>query len=60
VKSLTPGAPTLDEPGGLSIADGKIYIPDTNNHRVRILDLATQELVDFSLRDPKKLLSGSE
>ncbi len=60
VKSLTPGAPTLDEPGGLSIAAGKIYIPDTNNHRVRILDLATQKLVDFSLRDPKKLLSGSE
>jgi thiol-disulfide isomerase/thioredoxin len=29
------------EPGGLAILDGKIYIADTNNHMIRVLDLAT-------------------
>lgn len=29
------------EPGGLSAANGNLYIADTNNHVIRILDLAT-------------------
>ncbi len=29
------------EPGGLSILGGKIYVADTNNHAVRVLDVAS-------------------
>lgn len=29
------------EPGGLSIAKGKLYVADTNNHAVRVVDLKT-------------------
>jgi hypothetical protein len=32
------------EPGGLSAAAGRLYIADTNNHAVRILDLATNRV----------------
>ena len=31
------------EPGGLDLADGLLYIADTNNHAIRVLDLATRE-----------------
>jgi DNA-binding beta-propeller fold protein YncE len=31
------------EPGGLSPADGKLYIADTNNHAVRVVDLKTKQ-----------------
>lgn len=27
------------EPGGLSASDGKLYVADTNNHRIRVIDL---------------------
>jgi len=30
----------FDEPAGLSLADGVLYIADTNNHAIRALDLA--------------------
>jgi DNA-binding beta-propeller fold protein YncE len=30
------------EPGGLSVAGGKLYIADTNNHAVRVVDLQTK------------------
>lgn len=29
----------FDEPAGLSAADGKLYVADTNNHRIRVIDL---------------------
>lgn len=29
------------EPGGLSIANGKLYVADTNNHAIRVVDLKT-------------------
>lgn len=31
------------EPGGLSVANNKLYVADTNNHAVRIIDLKTRE-----------------
>jgi thiol-disulfide isomerase/thioredoxin len=31
------------EPGGLSVANGKLYIADTNNHAVRVVDLKTKQ-----------------
>ena len=30
---------TLDEPAGISAAAGKLYVADTNNHLVRVVDL---------------------
>lgn len=38
------------EPGGLSVAAGKLFIADTNNHCVRVADLATGEVKTLSLR----------
>jgi thiol-disulfide isomerase/thioredoxin len=32
------------EPGGLSIADGKLYIADTNNHAIRVANLQTKQV----------------
>ncbi|MBI1901161.1 MAG: redoxin domain-containing protein [Planctomycetia bacterium] len=32
--------PQFDEPAGLSIAAGKIYVADTSNHAIRVIDLA--------------------
>jgi sugar lactone lactonase YvrE len=31
----------FSEPGGLSVAGGKLYVADTNNHAIRVCDLAT-------------------
>ncbi len=31
--------PLFYEPGGLDVAEGKLYVADTNNHAVRIIDL---------------------
>lgn len=42
-------APLFYEPGGVSVADGKLYVADTNNHAIRVVDLATRrtETVDI-------------
>lgn len=33
--------PRFSEPGGLSVDGGLLYVADTNNHTIRIVDLAT-------------------
>ncbi len=38
------GLAKFDEPGGLSVANGKLYIADTNNHLVRVFDPPTGQL----------------
>ena len=35
--------PAFYEPAGLSIADGKLFVADTNNHAIRVVDLKTKE-----------------
>jgi thiol-disulfide isomerase/thioredoxin len=40
----------LYEPGGLSFGAGRVYVADTNNHRVRVLELATQRLSTLPLQ----------
>lgn len=37
------------EPGGIDYANGKLYVADTNNHVIRVLDLATETVstIDF-------------
>jgi thiol-disulfide isomerase/thioredoxin len=39
----------FSEPAGLSIAEGKLYIADTNNHRIRVVDLATDKISTLNL-----------
>lgn len=39
----------LAEPSGLSATTDTLYIADTNNHRIRTLDLATGELTTLAL-----------
>jgi DNA-binding beta-propeller fold protein YncE len=56
-------AATLYEPGGLSIADGKLYIADTNNHAVRVVDLQTKltaTLMIKGLQPPATSTQASE
>lgn len=40
----------LFEPEGLVVANGRLYIADTNNHCIRVADLATQQLHTLALR----------
>ena len=35
--------PSFYEPGGLTIAGDKLYVADTNNHAIRVVDLKTKE-----------------
>jgi hypothetical protein len=43
------------EPGGLSSARGKLFVADTNNHVIRVVDIETGEAATFALQDPHKL-----
>lgn len=47
--------PTFDEPGGLSIAGGKLYIADTNNHAIRVADLKTRRVETLVIRAIDKI-----
>ncbi len=51
----TPGRkdgkePAFYEPGGVSVAAGKLYIADTNNHAIRVADLDTGAVTTLRLR----------
>ncbi len=37
--------PQFDEPAGLCYADGKLYVADTNNHAIRVIDLNDENRV---------------
>lgn len=41
---------TFYEPGGLSAAGGKLYIADTNNMAVRVVDLATRQTTTLKIK----------
>jgi thiol-disulfide isomerase/thioredoxin len=43
-------APSFYEPGGLSVANGKLYVADTNNHAVRVIDLKTKQTSTLNLK----------
>jgi DNA-binding beta-propeller fold protein YncE len=45
--------PQFAEPGGLSVAAGKLYIADTNNHVIKVADLATGHVTTFSIEGLK-------
>lgn len=44
------GAASFYEPGGLSVANGKLYIADTNNHAVRVVDLKTKQTYTLHIK----------
>ncbi len=56
-KTLLPKGPVakqddskeLFEPAGLSIVDDKMFIADTNNHRIRVYDFTTKELTTLEI-----------
>lgn len=41
--------PTFYEPAGLSVADGKLFVADTNNHAIRVVDLKTKEAATLKI-----------
>ncbi len=45
----------FDEPGGLSAAGGKLYVADTNNHVIRVVDVGDGSVSTFKLGDVHKL-----
>lgn len=43
-------APSFYEPGGLTVALGKLYVADTNNHAVRVVDLKTRQTTTLAIK----------
>jgi hypothetical protein len=38
------------EPGGIAVARGRLYVADTNNHAVRVVDLSTKQTSTLVIR----------
>ncbi len=49
------GTAQFDEPGGLDYADGRLYVADTNNHAIRVIDLAAGEVSTVAFPNPEAL-----
>lgn len=49
-------AALLDEPGGLAYHDGRLFIADTNNHAIRVLDVEANSLVSVIFPNVSVLL----
>ncbi len=43
-------SPAFYEPGGLSIANNRMYVADTNNHAIRVVDLKTKSTSTLSIK----------
>lgn len=46
---------TFNEPGGISYAKGKLYLADTNNHLIRVIDIKTGLTTTLVLKGIDKL-----
>jgi thiol-disulfide isomerase/thioredoxin len=44
------GRPSFYEPGGLAVAGDKLYVADTNNHAIRVVDLKTKETRTLAIK----------
>ncbi len=51
-------AAVFDEPGGISAAGGKLYIADTNNNAIRVMDIATGEVTTLQLSNLAVAVNG--
>jgi DNA-binding beta-propeller fold protein YncE len=47
------------EPGGISRAGDKLYVADTNNHAVRVIDLKTKQTATLNLKGLQPPVSAS-
>jgi thiol-disulfide isomerase/thioredoxin len=45
----------FDEPGGVSVSMGKLYVADTNNHAIRVVDLKTKRVSTLQIKGLEKL-----
>jgi thiol-disulfide isomerase/thioredoxin len=50
----------FDEPGGLSFAGGLLYVADTNNHAIRVINLATGVVRTVAFPNPELLQIGKQ
>lgn len=50
---------SFDEPGGLDYAEGKLYVADTNNHVIRVIDLASETVSTVQFPNVERLLLAS-
>ncbi|GCE17384.1 thioredoxin-like domain-containing protein [Dictyobacter kobayashii] len=50
LKDGTFGEAQFNEPAGIAAADGKLYVADTNNSAIRILNLATQTVCTLHIQ----------
>ena len=54
------GVAQFDEPGGLSYADGLLYVADTNNHVIRVIDLAAGAVDTHEFSNPQALVIDAD
>jgi len=47
--------PLFDEPAGISYANGRLYIADTNNHVIRIANIETRRVETLKIKDAATL-----
>jgi sugar lactone lactonase YvrE/thiol-disulfide isomerase/thioredoxin len=45
----SPPTARFDEPGGLTAAEGQLYVADTNNHLIRLVDSGTGRVTTLAL-----------
>jgi sugar lactone lactonase YvrE len=45
--------PRFNEPGGLAVMGGKLFVADTNNHLIRVVDLAKREVRSLEIKGEK-------
>jgi sugar lactone lactonase YvrE len=50
----------FDEPGGISYADGRLYVADTNNHAIRVIDLTAGTVSTVQFPNPEALQADRE
>ncbi|MCA9178071.1 MAG: redoxin domain-containing protein [Planctomycetales bacterium] len=53
-------AATFDEPAGVSFAAGKLYVADTNNHAIRVVDPSTGAVSTLELKGLEPPKRGDE
>lgn len=53
-------APLFYEPGGVSAAEGTLYVADTNNHAIRVVELATGETSTLVLKGIQRFLPNAD
>jgi len=51
-------AVAFDEPAGLSVAAGKIYVADTNNQVIRVVDITTRAVSTLKINNARALVDS--